>query len=72
MKAKTLLVILARRFGVLLAGLEAILPAQPTLGDVDSPEALAAYQAQKRATKQARREAAEDPSQAPRRGGQHL
>lgn len=72
MKAKTLLVILARRFGVLLAGLEAILPVQPTLGDVDSPEALAAYQAQKRATKQARRAAAEDPGQAPRRGGQHL
>jgi uncharacterized HhH-GPD family protein len=72
MKAKTLLVILARRFGVLLAGLEAILPAQPTLGDVDSPEALAAYQAQKRATKQARRAAAEDPGQVPRRGGQHL
>jgi uncharacterized HhH-GPD family protein len=55
MKAKTLLVILARRFDVRLPGLEALLPDHPTLGDVDSPEALAAYQARKRAARQARK-----------------
>lgn len=54
MKAKALLVILARRFGVHLPGLEALLPDYATLGDVNSPEALAAYQAQKRAARQAR------------------
>jgi uncharacterized HhH-GPD family protein len=55
MKAKTLLAILARRFDVRLPGLEALLPDHPTLGDVDSPEALAAYQARKRAARQARK-----------------
>ncbi len=54
MKAKALLVVLARRFGLRLPGLEALLPDHPTLGDVDSPEALAAYQAQKRAARQTR------------------
>lgn len=51
MKAKALLAILARRFGVDLAGMEAVMPHYPTLADVDSPEALAAYQEQKRAYK---------------------
>ena len=32
-------------------GLAEVLPAHPTLGDVDSPEALARYQAGKRAAK---------------------
>jgi hypothetical protein len=41
--------VLAKRFGVALA--EPLVPSHPTLGDVDSPEALAAYQAGKRAHK---------------------
>jgi uncharacterized HhH-GPD family protein len=61
MKAKTLLAILARRYGLRLPGLQELLPDHATLGDVDSPEALAAYQAQKRAAKQAGR-AAQDPT----------
>jgi len=51
MKAKALLAILARRFGVALAGMEAVLPHYPTLADVDSPESLTAYQENKRAYK---------------------
>jgi hypothetical protein len=31
--------------------MDAVLPEHPTLGDVDSPEALAAYQAGKRTAK---------------------
>lgn len=50
-KAATLLAVLGRRFGVRPAGWEALLPAHPTLGDVDSAEALAAYQAGKRAAR---------------------
>ncbi len=51
MKAKTLVAILTRRFGVRPPGWESVLPAHPTLADVDSPESLAAYQAGKRARK---------------------
>jgi hypothetical protein len=51
MKAAAVLAILARRLGVTLPGLEGVLPTHPTLGDVDSPEALATYQAGKRAKK---------------------
>ena len=49
MKVKALAAVLAKRFGVALA--EPLVPDYPTLGDVDSPEALAAYQAGKRAHK---------------------
>ena len=49
MKVKALGSVLAKRFGVALA--EPLVPSHPTLGDVDSPEALAAYQAGKRAHK---------------------
>jgi uncharacterized HhH-GPD family protein len=49
MKVKALAAVLAKRFGVALA--EPLVPSHPTLGDVDSPEALAAYQAGKRAHK---------------------
>jgi len=52
MKAKTIIAILARRFGLQLPGLEAVTPTYPTLADVDSAEALERYQAQKRAYKQ--------------------
>ena len=51
MKINSMLAILHRRFGVRLDGMEELLPAYPTLGDVDSPEALAAYQEKKRAHK---------------------
>lgn len=52
MKARSLIAVLAKRLGLQLPGLDEVLPRHPTLGDVDSPEALAAYQAQKRAHKQ--------------------
>jgi hypothetical protein len=43
--------VLAKRYDVSLPGLAEVLPKHQTLGDVDSPEALAAYQAGKRAYK---------------------
>ena len=46
MKVKALGSVLAKRFGVEQA--QALVPSHPTLGDVDSPEALAEYQRQKR------------------------
>jgi uncharacterized HhH-GPD family protein len=55
MKVKSLAAVLARRFAVSAA--EPLIPPHPTLGDVDSPEALAAYQAGKRAHKAAMRAA---------------
>jgi hypothetical protein len=58
MKVRTALAILAKRFGVRPAGIDDVLPKHPTLGDVDSPEALDAYQAAKRAHKAAMRAAA--------------
>jgi uncharacterized HhH-GPD family protein len=54
MKVGSLAAVLARRFGVQVA--EPLVPGHPTLGDVDSPAALAAYQAGKRAHKAALRE----------------
>jgi hypothetical protein len=53
MKVASLAAVLARRFGIATA--EPLIPSHPTLGDVDSPEALAAYQAGKRAAKAALR-----------------
>jgi uncharacterized HhH-GPD family protein len=55
MKARSILAILGKRLGVSVPGLASVMPAHPTLGDVDSPEALAAYQAGKRARKAALR-----------------
>lgn len=55
MKASSIIAILSRRLGVTLPGMDAVLPKHATLGDVDSPEALAAYQASKRAAKAAAR-----------------
>jgi uncharacterized HhH-GPD family protein len=46
MKVKALSAVLAKRFGVETA--KEIAPSHPTLGDVDSPEALEHYQALKR------------------------
>jgi uncharacterized HhH-GPD family protein len=53
MKAKTILAVLGKRFGVKPAGWDEVAPTNPTLGDVDSAEALARYQAGKRAYKAA-------------------
>jgi uncharacterized HhH-GPD family protein len=55
MKVYGLLAILYKRFGVRLPGLEERLPTWPTLGDVDTTEALEDYQAKKRAHKAALR-----------------
>ncbi len=49
MKIKALGAVLAKRFGVDAA--QELVPWHPTLGDVDSPEALADYQAAKRVHK---------------------
>jgi uncharacterized HhH-GPD family protein len=49
MKIKSLGAVLAKRYGFGVA--EALVPGHPTLGDVDSPEALVDYQAAKRAHK---------------------
>ena len=49
MKVKALGAVLAKRFGVKAA--EDLVPSHPTLGDVDSPQALDDYQAAKRAHK---------------------
>lgn len=49
MKVKSLGAVLAKRFGV--AAAQELVPSHPTLGDVDSAEALADYQAKKKAHK---------------------
>jgi uncharacterized HhH-GPD family protein len=49
MKAGSLIAILGKRLGVRPPGWEDVAPKHPTLGDVDSTEALEAYQAKKRA-----------------------
>lgn len=51
MKAASIIAILGKRLGLELPGLSDVMPTHPTLGDVDSAEALAAYQAGKRAHK---------------------
>jgi uncharacterized HhH-GPD family protein len=49
MKVKSLGAVLAKRYGIGAA--RDLVPPHPTLGDVDSPQALADYQAAKRARK---------------------
>jgi uncharacterized HhH-GPD family protein len=51
MKAGTIVALLGKRYGIKPAGWDDVVPDHPTLGDVDSPEALAEYQAGKRARK---------------------
>lgn len=58
MKVASLFAVLVKRLGVDLAGAQEELPSHPTLGDVDSPQALAEYQATKRAMKAEARAAA--------------
>jgi uncharacterized HhH-GPD family protein len=55
MKARNLVAVLVKRFGVTPPGWEEVAPQHPTLGDVDSAEALADYQAKKRAYKASQR-----------------
>jgi uncharacterized HhH-GPD family protein len=55
MKAKSIIAVLVKRFGVTPPGWEEVAPRHPTLGDVDSAQALADYQAAKRAHKAALR-----------------
>ena len=49
MKIKSLGAVLAKRFGVAVA--QELVPGHPTLGDVDSAQALTDYQAAKKAHK---------------------
>jgi uncharacterized HhH-GPD family protein len=58
MKVTSLIAVLGNRFGVRPPGYDEVAPTWPTLGDVDSAESLATYQAGKRAHKAAMREAA--------------
>jgi uncharacterized HhH-GPD family protein len=55
MKVRTVLAILGKRYGVALPGMDDVMPKHPTLGDVESAEDLAEYQAGKRAYKSALR-----------------
>ncbi|HEU0243265.1 MAG TPA: HhH-GPD-type base excision DNA repair protein [Candidatus Limnocylindrales bacterium] len=59
MKAGTIVALLGKRYGIKPAGWDEVAPKGPTLGDVDSPEALAEYQAGKRERKAAARAAAD-------------
>jgi uncharacterized HhH-GPD family protein len=56
MKVRSLTATLVNRFGVRPQGWEGVMPNHPTLGDVDSAEALERYQAAKRAHKAALRQ----------------
>ena len=58
MKVASLTAVLAKLLDVRPPGIEEVLPNHPTLGDADSPEALAEYQAKKRAHKAEMRAAA--------------
>jgi len=51
MKARGLIAVLGKRFGIRPPGWEEVAPTHPTLGDVDSPETLEEFQAKKRAYK---------------------
>jgi len=51
MKAGTIVALLGKRYWIKPAGWDDVVPRHPTLGDVDSAEALAEYQAGKRARK---------------------
>jgi uncharacterized HhH-GPD family protein len=51
MKVRSMLGILSKRYGLQLPGLDEVAPKHPSLGDVDSLEALERYQSAKRAYK---------------------
>ncbi len=67
MKARTIIAILGKRFGVRPEGWEQVAPTHMTLGDVDSPETLKRYQEGKRAHKAAMRAAEADGADAAER-----
>ncbi|HSK93005.1 MAG TPA: HhH-GPD-type base excision DNA repair protein [Candidatus Angelobacter sp.] len=56
MKTASLFAVLVKQLGLRPDGYEDELPEHPTLGDVDSADALATYQATKRAAKAAKRD----------------
>jgi uncharacterized HhH-GPD family protein len=58
MKVRSLVATLVKRYGLRPPGWEQVLPRHPTLGDVHSAHALAAYQEAKRAAKRGARQAA--------------
>jgi uncharacterized HhH-GPD family protein len=68
MKARTVLRLLERQYGVRPRGIEAYLPEHRTLGDVTTPEELADYQTGKRAYKAQLRAAGLAPARPGRRG----
>ncbi len=51
MKVRSTLAVIAKRLRIELDGWDDVLPTHPTLGDVDSPQALEEYQSAKRAHK---------------------
>src|SRR4029079_13248151 len=57
MKAKSIIAVLGKQFGVRPPGYDYVAPTLAPLGDLDSAESLAAYQAGKRAKKAAARAA---------------
>jgi uncharacterized HhH-GPD family protein len=61
MKARNIIAILGKRYGLDLPGWQDVAPKHASLGDVDSAEALASYQAGKRAAKASLRAAAGSP-----------
>lgn len=65
MKARGIIGVLGKRYGVHLPGWDAVAPGYPTLGDVDSAEALARYQQGKRAFKASVRAAGGDARRPP-------
>ena len=69
MKIKALGAVLAKRFGV--AAAEDLVPWHPTLGDVDSAQALADYQAAKRVHRAEWTKATIEKAASSPRGGHH-
>jgi len=55
MKVNSLVAVLAKRLEVCPPGIDDVMPKHPTMGDIDSAEALKQYQAKKRAMKAEKR-----------------
>ncbi len=70
MKVKALGAVLAKRFGVEAA--RELVPSHPTLGDVDSAQALEDYQAAKRSTRPSGQGEGARLAQPPRGGDEFL
>lgn len=52
MKIASMLAVLSKRLDVAPPGMDAVVPDHPTVGDIDSPDSLRAYQDHKRAMKE--------------------